>query len=59
MAREVWTDQPTNDVGTNACTGLLQTGLGTESGSDRRVQTAVDGFQITGQVTGAVPFYVA
>jgi hypothetical protein len=56
---DTWTDQPTNNFGQDPCTGQPETGIGNESGSDHWVQTGVDGFHVTGQVTGSVPFYVA
>lgn len=55
---DTWTNEPTNNFGQDACTGQWETGIGSESGMARWVETA-DGFHITGQITGSTPYYEA
>jgi len=56
---DTWTNVPTNNFGQDACTGQWETGIGSESGMARFVETADGGFHATGQISGAVPFYEA
>jgi hypothetical protein len=54
-----WSDEPTNNFGQDACTQQWETGVGSESGTARWIETPTGGFHVTGQITGSVPFYEA
>jgi hypothetical protein len=56
---DTWTNEPNNNFGQDACTGQWETGIGSDSGIARWVETENGGFHITGQVSGVVPFYEA